>query len=248
MCEGVGWSTGCWGGSTTRSSTTCSPTCPGPTCAAPSRSSGPSASTTTCPMPTPAWSAPTPRPSTTSTPSARRYGQHPPPTSVAAPNGGASPREGGLELGPQPGSEDIAAAADQQGHLVGDHGHITGGGGQHREAGTVADRHDHQQAPVHLDHRLFDQPTLHTAGATLGQAGQPGGDGGELVGFGPVQALGGRDRKPVGRHHQRVGHPWGAVGEVADQPAEVAGFGTELWHSGPDIAASVATSSRSEGI
>ena len=37
-----------------------------------------------------------------------------------------------MELGPQPGSEDIAAAADQQGHLVGDHGHITGGGGQHR--------------------------------------------------------------------------------------------------------------------
>jgi hypothetical protein len=29
----------------------------------------------------------------------------------------------------------------------------------------------------HLDHRLFDQPAVHTAGATLGQAGQPGGDG-----------------------------------------------------------------------
>src|SRR5215207_6930546 len=31
---------------------------------------------------------------------------------------GCSSREGGLELGPQAGGEDIAAAADQQGHLV----------------------------------------------------------------------------------------------------------------------------------
>jgi hypothetical protein len=65
-------------------------------------------------------------------------------------------------------------------------------------------------------------------GATLGQAGQPGGDGGELVGFRPVQAVGDRDRQPVGRHHHRVGHPWGALGEVANQPVEVAGFDTEL--------------------
>jgi hypothetical protein len=45
-----------------------------------------------------------------------------------------------------------------------------------------------------------------------------------------------------------VGHPGGAVGEVADQPAEVAGFAAELGYGGPDIAESVATSSRSERI
>jgi hypothetical protein len=49
---------------------------------------------------------------------------------------GCLSREGGLELGPQAGGEDIAAAADQQGHLVGDHAHIAGGAGQHRQAGT----------------------------------------------------------------------------------------------------------------
>jgi hypothetical protein len=77
-------------------------------------------------------------------------------------------------------------------------------------------------------------------GATLGQAGQPGGDSGELVGLWPVQAVGDRDWQPVGRHDHRVGHPWGAFGEVADQPVEVAGFGAELRHGGPDTAASVA--------
>lgn len=78
-------------------------------------------------------------------------------------------------------------------------------------------------------------------GATLGQAGQPRSDGGELVGFRPVQAVRDRDREPVGRHDHRVGHPWGALGEGTDQPAELAGFGTELRHGGRDTAASVAT-------
>jgi hypothetical protein len=36
---------------------------------------------------------------------------------------------------------------------------------------------------------------------------QPEADGGELVGLGPIQALGGRDREPVGRHHHGMGHP-----------------------------------------
>ena len=32
---------------------------------------------------------------------------------------------------------------------------------------------------------------------------------------------------PSADNHQRVGHPWGAVGEVADQPVGVAGFGDQ---------------------
>jgi hypothetical protein len=47
-------------------------------------------------------------------------------------NGGRSRREGGLELGPQAGGEDIPGAADQHGHLIGDHPHVAGGADQHR--------------------------------------------------------------------------------------------------------------------
>jgi hypothetical protein len=36
---------------------------------------------------------------------------------------------------------------------------------------------------------------------------QPEADGDELVGLGPIQALGGHDREPVGRHHHGMGHP-----------------------------------------
>jgi hypothetical protein len=47
-------------------------------------------------------------------------------------NGGCSRRKGGLELGPQAGGEDIPGAADQHGHLIGDHPHVAGGADQHR--------------------------------------------------------------------------------------------------------------------
>src|SRR5215218_11391210 len=57
--------------------------------------------------------------------------------------------------------------------------------------------------------RTADQPALDKAGATLGQAGQPGGDGGELVGLGPVQTLRHRHREPVGRQPPARGPPLG---------------------------------------
>ena len=59
--------------------------------------------------------------------------------------------------------------------------------------------------------------------------------------LGRSRPLGDRDRESVGRHDHGVGHPWDALGEVVDQPAEVAGFAAELGHGGPDPAASVAT-------
>jgi hypothetical protein len=51
-------------------------------------------------------------------------------------------------------------------------------------AGTVADRHHHQQAPVHLDHRLLDQPAVDAAGATLSQAASPEAMGASWSAFG----------------------------------------------------------------
>ena len=79
---------------------------------------------------------------------------------------GGSWRKGGLELGPQRGGEDVTGAADQHGHLVGDHAHVARG----------------------------------------------------------ASPLGDRDWESIGRHDPGVGHPWGALGEVVNQPAEVAGF------------------------
>jgi hypothetical protein len=38
-------------------------------------------------------------------------------------------------------------AGGAQHHLVADHAHVAGGGGQQGQAGTVTDRHDKQQAP-----------------------------------------------------------------------------------------------------
>ena len=115
---------------------------------------------------------------------------------------------GRLGASPQAGRENLTGAADQHGHLIGDEAHVAGGASQHRQAGTVADRHDHQQTPVHLDHRLFDQTAIHTAGTTLSQAGQPRGDGGEPVGFRPVQARWETATgESVGRHDHGVGHP-----------------------------------------
>jgi hypothetical protein len=84
--------------------------------------------------------------------------------------------------------------------------------------------------PVHLDHRLLEESAVEQAGGALGEAGQAGGDRGELVGHRPVQPVGDRDRQPVGRDDHRVGDPWGLLLEVADEPGEVAGFVAELRH------------------
>ena len=70
---------------------------------------------------------------------------------------------------------------DQQGHLIGNQTHVTVGRREHGEAGSVADRHDDQQAALHLHHGLGDRPALEDPGRALGQAGETGGDGGKLV-------------------------------------------------------------------
>ena len=50
---------------------------------------------------------------------------------------------------------------------------------------------------------------------------------------GAVQPLRHRHRQPVGRHDHGVGDPRGGVGEVRDQPVEVAGVAAELCHLPP---------------
>jgi hypothetical protein len=92
---------------------------------------------------------------------------------------GRSPGQGGLELCPQAWGEDLAGAGDQGRHLVADSAHVAGGGGQHGQG--------------------------RSSGRRPGSGWPPRGDGGQLVGHRPVQALGDRDRQAVGRHHHGVG-------------------------------------------
>ena len=55
----------------------------------------------------------------------------------------------------------------------------------------------------------------------LGQAEQPGGDRGQLVAEGLVDALGGGQAQAVGGHDQGVAGPGGAADEVDQQPVEL---------------------------
>ena len=116
--------------------------------------------------------------------------------------------EGGLELGLEAGGEDIAGAGDEHGHPVGDHptSQAEAASTVRQEPSLIAMTASRPRS-ISTTAWVTSPPSMQW-GATLGQAGQPGDDGGELVGFRPVQAVGDRDRQPVGRHHHRVGHPW----------------------------------------
>jgi hypothetical protein len=106
----------------------------------------------------------------------------------------------------QAGGEDVTDAGDQHGHLVGDHAHVTRGGGQHGQAGAVADRRDEQEPRLHLHNGLLDEPTIKAAGPTL--AGWPDRRRWRRAGR-PWSAPGGRTPRSAARRPRRPsrGHP-----------------------------------------
>src|SRR5262245_4024091 len=144
--------------------------------------------------------------------------------------GAASPRQCSLQLGAQRGREHVTGPGDQHRHLVADQTDVAVQRGQDGQARAVADEHDEQEALLHLDHGLVDPAAAEVARGALGQAGQAGGDRGELVGGGPVQVVGHRDEQPVGRDHDCVDDPRHVADEVRDEPVEILGFSAEVCH------------------
>jgi len=70
--------------------------------------------------------------------------------------------------------------APQQRHLIGHEPKITGRRRENGEAGSVADRHDHQDTALHFHDGLDDRPTLETR-THPGSGWSAGSDGRELV-------------------------------------------------------------------
>src|SRR6266545_7369581 len=94
--------------------------------------------------------------------------------------------QGGLQLGAEGWGQQVAGAGDQDGHGVGDDADLTRAGGEHGQAGAVADAHDEQEAALHVDHGLLGRPAAEVPGGAGGEAGETGGDHRELVGAFPV--------------------------------------------------------------
>ena len=121
-----------------------------------------------------------------------------------------------------PGLHRPPDAVDQQRHLVADLADVRGLLGQYGEVGAVADAHQHQVAVLHLHDGLQHGAAVEEASRTDAQAGEPGRDGGDLLGTFARDAGAGRHQEAVGRDQDGVGRVRHLVDEPGDQPVEVA--------------------------
>lgn len=87
----------------------------------------------------------------------------------------------GMLLSADRRGQHLANRLDEQGHLIGHQVGVAFRRGEHRQTGPVTDRHDQQQALLHLDQRLGGPPGFEDPRRAQHQARQPGSDGRELL-------------------------------------------------------------------
>src|SRR5690625_1816985 len=118
-------------------------------------------------------------------------------------------------------SEHVSDVLHELGHLETDDLQLGPGGGEHRHAGAVADRHDEQVPVVEADQQLLALTPLEESGTAHRQAVQPTGDGGELFGVFLGKVAGVCQDQPVGGDHDGVLHTAYVPDEPIDDPGEV---------------------------
>ncbi|GGL16995.1 hypothetical protein GCM10010094_92320 [Streptomyces flaveus] len=85
------------------------------------------------------------------------------------------------------------------------------------------------EAVEHFDHDEFHAAEAVRLRRVLGEGGDAGHDGGQVVGQIAGETVGGGDEQAVGGYSDRVGDAVGGAGKVGDEPAEVVVCGSHGW-------------------
>src|SRR5215471_18610887 len=159
---------------------------------------------------------------------------------IPCPGGSSGPSScpcpGGGPRRPRIRSQDPSRLLRQHRNLICDLVEIGIDRREHRQARSVADRHDHQHPLPHGDQGLGDRAAVEHRGGPLGQADEAGGDRGEALKAIRGYPLGHRQRHPVGGHDGSMSHIGYALGEVGNEPAEILHLAGGLTHGVPLMA------------